>query len=164
MIGLIWNCQGLRKDSKFEFLKELIREEKVDFNLLVYKKLIGNNLVTLGWLRLAAKLFAWFYSPPNGKSRGILVGFNSEVFDVREHEPGEFIIRTLVLHRKKIFIWNFINVYGAAQNDNKSKFLCELSSFCSRSQYPLLIEGDFNIIRKSEEKTNVEVLSLISMI
>jgi hypothetical protein len=29
------------------------------------------------------------------------VGFNSEVFDVREHETGEFMIRTLVLHREK---------------------------------------------------------------
>jgi hypothetical protein len=81
-----------------------------------------------------------------------LGGFNSEVFDVREQESGEFMIRTLVLHREKKFIWNFIDVYGATQNKNKSKFLCELSSFCSRSQFPLLIGGDFNIIRNSEEK------------
>jgi hypothetical protein len=31
MIGLIWNCQGLGRTSKVEFLKELIRDEKVDF-------------------------------------------------------------------------------------------------------------------------------------
>jgi hypothetical protein len=30
------------------------------------------------------------------------VGFNSDVFDVREHEAGEFMIRTLVFHREKI--------------------------------------------------------------
>jgi hypothetical protein len=31
MIDLSWNCQGLGKAVKFEFLKELIREEKIDF-------------------------------------------------------------------------------------------------------------------------------------
>jgi hypothetical protein len=81
-----------------------------------------------------------------------LVGFNSEVFDVREHEAGEFMIHTLVLHRETNFIWNFVNVYGAAQKDHKNRFLSELSSFCLRSQVPLLIGGDFNIIRKAEEK------------
>jgi hypothetical protein len=80
------------------------------------------------------------------------VGFNSEVFDVREHEAGEFMIHTLVLHREKNLIWNFVNVYGAAQKDHKSRFLSELSAICSRSQVPLLIGGDFNIIRKAEEK------------
>jgi hypothetical protein len=105
-----------------------------------------------------SKLFARFSSPPNGKSGGLLVGFNSEVFHVREHETGEFMIRTLVLHTEKNFIWNFINVYGAAQNENKSRFLCEFSSFYSRSQVPLLIGGDFNIIRRAEEKTNLVVL------
>lgn len=41
----------------------------------------------------------------------------------------------------------------------KSKFLCKLSSFCSRSQFPLLIGGDFNINRNSEEKINLEELT-----
>jgi exonuclease III len=43
-------------------------------------------------------------------------------------------------------------VYGAAQKEHKSRFLSELSAFCLRSQVPLLIGGDFNIIRKAEEK------------
>jgi hypothetical protein len=31
MVCLIWNCQALGKVSKSEFLKELIKDEKVDF-------------------------------------------------------------------------------------------------------------------------------------
>ena len=132
MTGLIWNCQGLGRSSKFEFLRELIRDEKVDFiGLQETKKnhfkesllssLAGNNL------------FAWFSSPPNGRSGGLLVGFNYEVFDVREHGAGEFMIRTLVLHKEKNIIWNFANVYGAAQKEHKSRFLSELFVVCSRS-------------------------------
>jgi hypothetical protein len=42
------------------------------------------------------------------------VGFDAEVFDVREKEMGEFMIKILVVHKENGFIWNFINVYGAA--------------------------------------------------
>ena len=31
MIGLIWNYQGPGRSAKFDFLREIIREEKVDF-------------------------------------------------------------------------------------------------------------------------------------
>jgi hypothetical protein len=31
MKGMIWNCQGLRKGGKFEFLKELMYEESIEF-------------------------------------------------------------------------------------------------------------------------------------
>jgi exonuclease III len=43
-----------------------------------------------------------------------LVGFNSETFEVGEHETSEFMIRALILHKEKNFIWKLINVYGAA--------------------------------------------------
>jgi exonuclease III len=158
MIGLIWNCQGLGRISKFEFLKELIRDEKVDFIGMQETK--KNHFMDSLLSSLAGnKLFAWFSSPPNGRSGGLLVGFKSEVFDVREHEAGEFMIRTLVLHREKNLIWNFVNVYGATQKEHKSRFLSELSAVCSRSQAPLLIDGDFNIIRKAEEKNKPGGLS-----
>ena len=48
--------------------------------------------------------------------------------------------------------WNLLVVYGAAHDDFKMQFLSELSSFCSKSSEPLVIEGDFNIIRYSFER------------
>jgi exonuclease III len=151
MIGLIWNCQGLGISSKVQFLKELIRDEKIDFIGLQETQ---RSHFSDSWLTSLAgsKPFAWFSAPPNGRSGGLLVGFNTDVFDVRENEIDEFMIRTLIFHREKNLIWNFVNVYGAAQKENKCRFLCELSSFCSRSRAPLLVGGDFNIIRKVEEK------------
>ena len=103
---------------------------------LVCKKPIKN--LNDFWLNSISgnRNFAWLWSPPNGRSGGLLVGFNSEVFDVSQHELGEFMTRTLVAHKGNGFIWNFINVYGAAQNDQKQKFLSELSSFCSKCNHP----------------------------
>ena len=57
-----------------------------------------------------------------------------------------------MLHKEKNFIWNFINIYGAAQDDRKNSFLIEFSALCQNSKHPLLIGGDFNILRKECEK------------
>jgi exonuclease III len=83
MIGLIWNCQGLGQSTKFDFLREIIREERVDFiGLQETKKNHFNDSLLSSFA--GNKIFAWFSSPPNGRSGGLLVGFNSKVFDVRE--------------------------------------------------------------------------------
>jgi exonuclease III len=151
MIGVIWNCQGLGKEVKSEFLWDIIRKEKIDFIGLqeTNKKDFEDS-----WLNFISgnRNFVWVWSPPNGRSGGLLVGFDSDMFDVREKELGEFMIRTLVIQKESGFIWNFINVYGAAQNDQKQKFLSELSSFCSKCSHPMLIGGDFNILRKDSDK------------
>jgi exonuclease III len=62
------------------------------------------------------------------------------------------MIRVLVVHKDSGFIWNFINVYGAAQDEHENRFLSELSLFCSKCKYPVLVGGDFNILRKENEK------------
>jgi hypothetical protein len=80
------------------------------------------------------------------------VGFDVDTFDVREKEMGNFMIRILVVHKENDFIWNFINVYGAAQNDQKQKFLSELYSFCSKCIHPMLVGDDFNILWKETDK------------
>jgi hypothetical protein len=50
MIGLIWNCQGLGKGIKIEFLKELIRKERIDF--IGLQETNKNPLRILGWIIL----------------------------------------------------------------------------------------------------------------
>ena len=43
-------------------------------------------------------------------------------------------------------------VYGAAQPELKAEFLADLVRICGSEQLPLLVVGDFNIIRRREEK------------
>jgi hypothetical protein len=45
-------------------------------------------------------------------------------------------------------------VYGLAQADHKEKFLAELVQMCSHENFPLLMGGDYNILRHSSEKNN----------
>ena len=43
-------------------------------------------------------------------------------------------------------------VYGAAQAQFKKKFLNELVHVCSKESLPILVGGDFNIIRHLGKK------------
>ena len=45
-----------------------------------------------------------------------------------------------------------VTVYGPAQEDKKDQFLTELAQICSNKKYPMLLGGDFNILRFSSEK------------
>ena len=46
-----------------------------------------------------------------------------------------------------------VAVYGAAQEEFKSAFLKELVNTCRDNPHPMLIGGDFNILRYQQEKT-----------
>ena len=41
-----------------------------------------------------------------------------------------------------------------AQNESKEQFLTELVHMCSHETLPIIIGGDFNILRSSAEKNN----------
>lgn len=57
-----------------------------------------------------------------------------------------FLIKNLKKH------WSLVNVYGPAQDEFKESFLSELSSFYFKAKHPILMGGDFNILRFSSEK------------
>ena len=67
---------------------------------------------------------------------------------------GDFHIKIQLKNKEDGFEWVLIATYGAAQEDLKEAYLTELVQFCSLEVKPLLIRGDFNIIRKPSEKNN----------
>ena len=62
-----------------------------------------------------------------------------------------------IFDRERKLKWNFLNVYGAPQEENKIEFLTELASFCGKNKDPYLVGGDFNILRFTSEKIKVVV-------
>jgi hypothetical protein len=53
------------------------------------------------------------------------------------------------------FEWVLIPVHGAAQDSMKHEFLSELVRMCESEPLPILLGGDFNILRTREEKINL---------
>jgi len=46
----------------------------------------------------------------------------------------------------------FVNIYGPAQHDFSEAFIQELSIFCANEALPVLLGGDFNLIRSNNDR------------
>jgi hypothetical protein len=67
---------------------------------------------------------------------------------------GDFYIKFTLRNKVDGFRWVLVAVYGAAQPEYKESFLTELVHSCSIEKLPMLVGGDFNIIRNPSEKNN----------
>ena len=45
-----------------------------------------------------------------------------------------------------------MNVYGPTQHEHSYDFIQEISTFCSRETLPILMGGDFNLIRSNRDR------------
>jgi exonuclease III len=151
--GMNWNCEGFGDPAKHFFVQEAIREHKLDFLALLET---GRSNFSIPFLnRLAAGFdYNWFCLPPHGRSGGILVGINSNSLQVLKVCTGDYCVKIHVKCKRDGFEWILVPVYGAAQETHKAEFLSELVRICEHEELPMLVGGDFNIIRKREEKNN----------
>ena len=151
MKGIFWNSRGLRDLAKLRFLSELTKEQNLDFIALLetcrknYTDIELNNLC-------AGRHFLWSWIEPKGHSGGILLGINPSVFYIGFISQGEYYIKVRMRNKADGFQWNLIAVYGAAQPEHKQCFLTELVQCCQNESLPLMLGGDFNIIRGPGEK------------
>jgi endonuclease/exonuclease/phosphatase family metal-dependent hydrolase len=77
-----------------------------------------------------------------------------ETTSIRRVETGDFCVKMYVKTKLDGFEWILVGVYGAAQDAHKPDFLAELVRICESDNVPMLVGGDFNIIRRQEEKNN----------
>jgi hypothetical protein len=88
--------------------------------------------------------------PPLGQSGGILVGLNLQTINVKNIVAGDHCVKFHLSSKLDKFEWYLGIVYGAAQDAQKGEFLAELVRMCEDVALPLLVGGDFNIIRRQE--------------
>jgi hypothetical protein len=72
---------------------------------------------------------------------------------VLAYTTGEFHIKFHVRNKADNFIWSLVVVYGAAQEEQKDAFLRELVNLANNDPHPILIGGDFNLLRFPHEKS-----------
>lgn len=83
----------------------------------------------------------------------MLSGIKNDRFDVESFESGDYLIYVQCFWYDAVEKhWTLANVYGPAHDNDKDSFLAVLSSFCFKAKHPLLIGGDFNILRFSSDK------------
>jgi hypothetical protein len=90
---------------------------------------------------------------PHGRSGEILLGVDLSVFDIGAIDEGDFYVKFTLRYKSTDFKFVLYSIYGPAQSQNKGAFLAELANTCSKENLPFLIGGDFNIMRKPEDKS-----------
>lgn len=153
MKGIFWNSRGLRDLAKSSFLLDTSGEQNLDFIALLETGRYDFTSHELSHF-CGEKNFLWSWTSPRGRSGGILVGVNLDTFDVGNIVHGDFHVKFKLRNKLDNFEWILISIYGAAQNEHKESFLPELVNTCSVESLPLMVGGDFNIIRSPSEKNN----------
>jgi hypothetical protein len=121
MIGLFWNIRGLGKDGRVTALTSRIRDFHVDFvGIMETKK---NKLTTSFLKSLTGRVpFAWHHLEAKGSAGGILVGANTDIFNMMVGEVHKFSVSVFLTNKSNGFMWRLIVVYGPAYEDLKQKF------------------------------------------
>lgn len=75
-----------------------------------------------------------------------------ETFEIEDSILEGYFVGTLVRHRRSNIRYWIINVYGPTKHDMSLEFVQELSAFCERETLPILMGGDFNLIRSNKDR------------
>jgi exonuclease III len=149
----IWNIRGFGRRGRRNQLKDFLRLNKVDIFFLQETIRQDFSLAELDSLEVGDKFF-WSWLPASGHSGGILIGFRDSVFEVGVTFKGSFLVATQECVKASRFFFEFVGVYGPADHSRSGAFLTELEQIVNRSQYQVMVAGDFNLIRGRADKNN----------
>jgi hypothetical protein len=134
-------------------LAELVNEEQINFIALFetgresFPDHVLKNLCV-------GREFLWHAMAPHGISGGILLEVDFGAFDIGAIDEGDFYVKFTLRYKPTDFKFVLSSIYGLAQLQNKCAFLAEIANTCSKENLPFLIGGDFNIMRKLEDKSS----------
>ena len=153
MKEIFWNSRGLADLAKRRFLVETTIEQPLDFIALLETR--RDNFTSQFLEPLSGGIdFDWHVLPPRGRFGGILLGVRCETLEVLNVVRGDFAVKFRVKSKLDGFRWSLVAVYGAIQPELKHDFLADLVRICGDETVPILVGGDFNIIRRQDEKNN----------
>ncbi|KAM3294016.1 hypothetical protein ACQJBY_037110 [Aegilops geniculata] len=158
MRALFWNIRGFGHDGRRHQLVEYIRDEHID--IIAIQETMRTEFCLPELDGLSSHLFAWHWLPSsrnNGHSGGILLGVKDATFEVGGMDRGEFFVSMEIFERALNFKWEVIIVYGPADHSRSPTFLAELQRKIAASALPVVVGGNFNLIRSPDEKNNDRV-------
>jgi hypothetical protein len=71
---------------------------------------------------------------------------------VEETEVGQYYVSMGLRNRLSNLRWILITVYGPAQHNLSANFISKSSRKCMCATLPVVFGGDFNLIRRSEDR------------
>jgi hypothetical protein len=83
-----------------------------------------------------------------------VLGIDLDSFDIGVIDKDDFYVKFLLCNKENSFKLALVAIYGPAQVNLKEQFLTEMVHLCSYERLPILIRGDFNMLRNPREKNN----------
>jgi hypothetical protein len=84
----------------------------------------------------------------------MLMGFKDSFCEVGAIARGRFFISAAVLCRALNLRLEIMGIYGPADHAHSQIFLAEISNKIANTESPLLVGGNFNLIRGDADKNN----------
>jgi exonuclease III len=153
MKALLYNIRGFGQQGRRTQLKDFMRDHRLD--ILGLQETIKQDFSTAELRSLeCGQPFVWNWVPAEGHSGGLLLGFREESFEVGEWFKGTFLISAVLFQRSNRSKWCFVLVYGPADHGRSEAFLNELMHLVAASPFPVVVGGDFNLIRGLGDKSS----------
>jgi len=153
MKGVFWNNDGFKDPKKHKFISDLTKEHNLSF--IAISETSRKNFTSPFLKNLCAgRDFLWHVKEPRGRSGGILLGIDLNVYDIGAIVEGNHYVKFHLCNKMDGYKWALVVVYGPAQNNLKEQFLTELVNMCSHETSPTILGGDFNILRTPHDKNN----------
>jgi exonuclease III len=146
---LCWNVRGLNSDKHQRALRSKIEESQCSIICIQETKceVIAHKLIRNCYPK---RFDSFVYSPSVGASGGILVLWNSAVFNGNLVELQRYgvIVNFTSIHSGES--WNLVSVYGPCQGELRDNFVNWLYNLHIPTSNNWLLLGDFNFIRSSD--------------
>ena len=84
------------------------------------------------------------------------MGVDKDLATVTAEDAGNFYQCFNLTMKANGFQWTLFNIYGPAHDDRRLEFLEEIQSKVQSVEYPMILGGDFNLVRKVEGKIQWE--------
>jgi hypothetical protein len=101
--------------------------------------------------------FSWNWLPAVKTAGGILVGINSDLFDIVRWDIFSYCVSVQIKAKNDNVVWRCIVVYGSDYEGHELDFINELHNVVACWRGPTLVGGDFNLIRDKGEKNTVNI-------
>ncbi|KAK1300868.1 hypothetical protein QJS10_CPB13g01356 [Acorus calamus] len=100
----------------------------------------------------AGLLDEWDFKEARGAAGGILFCWNSRFWQVLDRSVGRYSLSLLLVNKQTGSKWGCSGVYGPHEDAERAALWEDLSDIRVRWNVPVAFMGDFNVLRRAEER------------
>lgn len=84
------------------------------------------------------------------------VGIKDDFLEIESWNKGVYFLEARIRNRLTNARWRMVVVYGPANHSLSGDFIAELQQCCMESSLPMVMGGDFNLMREKKDKSTLQ--------